>query len=338
MFIQFDIKRDIFVRLDDKGESPQHDIPLNIWKSMVYPKDSAITNRLLKILREHKREEYHTEYRYKYPVKQTWYAVDAAIYERDENGIPLNYMCIVRNIEQEKNKIKKIEKLRDKAEAANKVKTLFIEHLSHEIRTPLNSILGFSELITNKLSDDEYLTYKNLINSNSRLLLTIVNDSINTSLVKAGFITVGSKWFSLDKLICELVQSLRVIVNKNISLTCKADKEIIICSDDRLIHEIVNSFVTNANKFTSTGSITVDYYPKANGIYISVTDTGIGILKKDQKKIFNKFEKLNKFTQGLGLGLSLSKSIVKMMKGKIGVESEIGKGSTFWFWIPCEVQ
>lgn len=338
MFVQFDIKRDIFVRLDDRGETPEHDIPLDYWMRMIHPKDVAIASLLLQVLREHQKEEYHTEYRYKFPLKHSWFAVDAAIYERDADNHPISYMCICRNVDREKNEIKRINQLRAKAEAANRMKTLFIEHLSHEIRTPLNSILGFSEMISNDLSDDECFTYKNIINTNSQLLLKIVNDSINTSLIEAGFITVRNRWFSMKQLSCDLIQSLRVLVKKDLNFGCKMTSDTMICSDDRLIHEVLNSLVINASKFTPEGSITVDYYPKDNGIYISVTDTGIGIRKADQRRIFNRFEKLDDFTQGLGLGLSLCRSIVKMMKGKIGVISELGKGSTFWFWIPCEVE
>lgn len=338
MIIQYDVKRDIFIRLDDIGENPEHDIPLDKWRKLVYPKDKTITEKLLSVLQKHEVDQYTTEYRYKFPTNYTWFKVTATAYERDSEGLILNYICLVQDINERKKETDKIQRLREKAEAANHMKTLFIEHLSHEIRTPLNSILGFSDLITNKITDEECNIFKNLIASNTQMLLNIVNDSINLSLIEAGFVTTKNEWFDFTAFFSYLHQSLSILINKNLEFNCLYNDHILIYSDKTLIHEILNVFIMNANKFTPSGSITMSYQTEKDGIRISVTDTGIGIKKQDQQRIFNRFEKLDPFTQGLGLGLTLCHSISKKIHGRIGVKSELGKGSTFWLRIPCETQ
>jgi len=110
-----------------------------------------------------------------------------------------------------------------------------------------------------------------------------------------------------------------------------------VTTDERRIREITSTLLKNANKFTKSGYIKMDYDIKDGGIYVSVSDTGIGIDKINQQRIFDRFEKVDSFVPGAGLGLSICRKLVKRMNGKIGVESEIGKGSIFWFWIPCEI-
>ena len=129
---------------------------------------------------------------------------------------------------------------------------------------------------------------------------------------------------------------MHLTIHKKIALTCESQEHFNITWDPRRLTEIVTTLLVNANKFTSEGSIKINYHEEKDGFYVSITDTGIGIDKKDQQRIFERFEKVNSFVSGTGLGLSICKGIVEQAHGSIGVDSELGKGSTFWFRIPCE--
>jgi len=155
IFIEYDIENKIFIRLDDSGENAKHIISLDDWFSNFHPDDLHFGKHLLSILDENKINNYHIEYRYNYPLGYRWFSIDVMLYNRNEQGEAISYLCLVRDIDKEKKEMQRMQALKEQAEASNKLKTLFIEHLSHEIRTPLNAILGFSSLMTNKLSDKE---------------------------------------------------------------------------------------------------------------------------------------------------------------------------------------
>ena len=128
---------------------------------------------------------------------------------------------------------------------------------------------------------------------------------------------------------------MRVVIRPTIELICESQEHFNVSLDSRRLTEIISTLLVNANKFTHKGNIRISYNYQEKGLYVSITDTGIGIALKDQQRIFERFEKVNNFVSGTGLGLAICKGIIEQAHGKIGVKSELGKGSTFWFWIPC---
>lgn len=326
--------------LDQSGDNPDRVIPFNLFWSCVHPEDIDSANSFKQILDGHQVERAHTEFRYQFEPgtdKYEWLDINASAFEFGTQNEINSYVCLCRNISEWKKTMKEMSDLRDKAEMSNKLKTAFLANMSHEIRTPLNSILGFSNLLSENISNDDRETFQNIIKSNTEQLLNIIDDIINLSEIESGYINLKNKQFSVYSLFKEIAEIHRLHLHNGVDLICHCPADYIVNTDERRVREITSTYLKNADKFTKSGSIKLDYSKRDNGLYVSVTDTGIGIDKADQQRIFDRFEKVDSFIPGAGLGLSICREIIKKMNGKIGVESEKGKGSTFWFWIPCEM-
>ncbi|MCI1719736.1 MAG: HAMP domain-containing histidine kinase [Bacteroidales bacterium] len=334
IFMVYDRTKRFFIRLDESGDTILHYIYLKDWLPQFYPEDLHIGKELLGVLDEGKMEQYHTEYRYKFPDRYCWFSIDVSPYESGAGNEILSYICIVRSIDKEKLEMQEMIYLRDKAEAANKMKTLFIQSVSHEVRTPLNAIIGFSGLICEGASAEGRQDYIKYINDNSKQLLSIVDNMLLLSDAESGLVTVNKQTFDFEQFFKALADTLKVRMHKKLDFICLSGGPASIISDDEIIKDILGILVSNAEKFTDTGSITMRYEVTEKDIKISVIDTGIGISKEAQEALFRLFEKANKFSQGAGLGLALCSTMVRLLGGKIGVNSELGKGSTFWFSIP----
>lgn len=224
------------------------------------------------------------------------------------------------------------------AEESNRLKSAFIANMSHEIRTPLNAILGFSELLM--LTDDspEREEYMKIIRNNSDLLLKLINDILDISRIESGKTEFRYTCEDINELFDELGQSARVAVQET-SLTVRVEKGVPECVmeiDRQRVTQVLTNFIGNAVKFTKAGSITLGYrLAKGEGrLYFYVRDTGCGIAEADCREVFHRFVKLDNFAQGTGLGLSICETLIKKMGGSIGVKSELGKGSEFWFTLP----
>ena len=224
------------------------------------------------------------------------------------------------------------------AEESNRLKSSFLSNMSHEIRTPLSAIVGFSELLVNAETEDERTEYVHIIENNSDLLLQLVNDILDLSKIEAGTVEFTYTDFDLNKLMKEIFDSTQLrlaSMEKPVTLSYATGMEqCIIHSERNRLTQLITNLLTNAIKFTDNGSISFGYEHRDTQLYFYVKDTGCGIEKERQKDIFERFVKLNSHKQGTGLGLSICKSIAETLGGKIGVESEVGKGSTFWFIIP----
>ena len=226
-----------------------------------------------------------------------------------------------------------------KAERSNQLKSAFLANMSHEIRTPLNAIIGFSSLLHYVENEQEREQYISLINHNNQLLLKLINDVLDLSKIEAGHIELHSEWFNPAELIEESITEYERNVPAGVKLFARypaAPGQ--IEHDPMRIKQILNNFISNALKNTVQGHIEVYYETDTDGIRISVSDTGCGIPPDKLEMIFERFEKVDSFAQGAGLGLSICKSIVEKMNGVITVDSTMGVGSTFTVELPCRTR
>ena len=224
---------------------------------------------------------------------------------------------------------------RDRAEMAGRLKSAFLANMSHEIRTPLNAIVGFSDLLVEAEDIEERKEYVKIVRNNNELLLQLITDILDLSKIEAG--TFDFTYGDVNvNLLCEnIVRSMEMKVSEGVALVFDSNlPQYHLISDRNRLHQVISNFVNNAIKFTSQGSIRVGYQMKGEELEFYVQDTGIGIEKKQLPHIFERFVKLDSFVHGTGLGLSICQSIVEQLGGHIGVDSEKGKGSRFWFTIP----
>lgn len=233
---------------------------------------------------------------------------------------------------------------RAKAEESDKLKSAFLANMSHEIRTPMNAICGFTQLLGRKTIDDQKRKYYiDIINANNQQLLGIINDIVDISKIESGLATITKSEFNINLMLDNLVQTLIPTTNTpDVALICKKglpNTQSSIIGDEIKVRQILTNFLVNAIKFTHKGSIKIEYtLNESNMLVFSVKDTGIGIPEESQIKIFERFnqieETIKDSRKGTGLGLAISKGFAELMGGKIWVESELGKGSTFCFSIP----
>ena len=226
---------------------------------------------------------------------------------------------------------------KERAEESNKLKTAFLANMSHEIRTPLNAIVGFSNLLAETDDIGERREYMRVVEENNELLLKLISDILDLSKIEAGTFEFNYGRVDVNRMCEETVCSLSLKVkDKPVELIFgEHDAQCCVVGDKNRLIQVITNFINNAVKFTDEGSITLGYRTEGGELLFHVEDTGSGISEEHRQSIFDRFVKLNSFAQGTGLGLSISKSIVEQMGGRIGVESEVGRGSRFWFTIPA---
>ena len=236
--------------------------------------------------------------------------------------------------------LKQIEEMlvneRDRAEASDRLKSAFLANMSHEIRTPLNAIVGFSSLLASAENVVEKELYNSLISHNNELLLNLINDIIDLSKIEAGYLELHQNWFNLTELLDECVAEYARLLPSGVELlTSYPEHDALVELDMLRIKQILNYFLSNALKNTTRGHVEVFYEIDKHCVRIGVKDTGRGIPQNMLEKIFERFEKVDSFAQGVGLGLSICKSIVDKMNGRIQVYSQLGLGTTFIAELPC---
>ena len=227
---------------------------------------------------------------------------------------------------------------RDKAEESNRLKSAFLANISHEIRTTLNAIVGFSDLLMTVDDPAEQEEFRRTIQKNNTLLLQLFSDIIDLSKIDAGSFEYMPKPVCLYQFCAMMVQKMRNKVPEGVELQIDEDSPLDawFSADSGYLNQVVTNFMSNAIKFTHQGTITVGYRIDARQqLEMFVEDTGIGISIENQEAVFDRFMKVDSFVQGTGLGLPLCKSIIEKMGGHIGVISELGKGSRFWFTLPA---
>ena len=255
-------------------------------------------------------------------------------------GMPNGVILKIDDVSEYKRLIKDLEITTAKAEESDKLKSAFLANMSHEIRTPLNAIVGFSELLQTTDEEDEKEEYIRIINANNDLLLRLIGDILDLSKIESGLVELHPEPFDFSSFFSDSYATLKPRCEKSevkLKYYNPYDKVIVNLDRNRML-QIVTNYLNNAVKFTQHGEITMGYSYKNGGLEIYVRDTGIGIATEKMNLLFQRFEKLDDFAQGTGLGLSICKAIAKRMGGRVWAESEVGKGSTFLAWVPCEAE
>lgn len=268
----------------------------------------------------------------------TWTRVNVMVRDfRPEDGI-IDMVCVNYDITELKETERKLIAARDKAEELDRLKSAFLANMSHEIRTPLNAIVGFSSLLTETEDMKDRKQYMAIVQENTELLLQLISDILDLSKMESGAFEFVKSDTDVNQLCSEIIRSLRMKVPAGVELVfeeCLPGCH--VWADKNRLNQVISNFINNALKFTFSGSITLGYYRQTDGyLRFYVRDTGMGIPKNKIKTVFDRFVKLNSFVHGTGLGLSICKSLVEQMGGTIGVESEEGEGSCFWFTYPYQ--
>ena len=226
-----------------------------------------------------------------------------------------------------------------KVQEADKMKNAFIANMSHEIRTPLNAIVGFAHLVTETTNASEQREYFSIINKNCDLLLKLINDILDLSKIESGRLNYNVSEVELRDICQEayVVQYLKMTSDVALLYNSVAIPSVRLWIDPHRVEQVLLNLLSNAIKFTSKGFISLFYEVEDMFVRVSVMDTGIGISEEKLESVFERFVKLDDFYQGAGLGLPICKMIVEQLGGEIGVRSELGKGSTFWFTLPLVV-
>ena len=294
---------------------------------------------------DYKGQEYLTYYKHKNDSIFPGETFGAKLYNDQKKWI--GNIGIVRDVTQREEFIKDLEISKEKAEESDRLKSAFLANMSHEIRTPMNGILGFAELLKEPgLTGEEQQAYIKIIEKSGERMLNIINDIISISKIESGVMEVNLQASNIneqikyiDTLFKPEAEAKGITLSFNNSLPLKG---VIAITDHEKLNAILASLVNNAIKYTHQGSIELGSAIKAKQLQFYVKDSGIGIDKERQEAIFERFIQADILDKnafhGAGLGLSISKAYVELLGGKIWVESEIGKGSIFYFTLPYDVE
>ena len=293
--------------------------------------------------------EYSIQYRQLFEGQYVWVRAYAYPYKYDEAGRPAKILYYLMDITDEiamQDKLRWAERERQrkeyelvKAKEANRLKSMFLANMSHEIRTPLNAIVGFSNIIAEIDDEVERQSYLDIIHKNNDLLLQLIDDILDFSKIEAGTMDYHFEEVDIKDICGEIALADSIKMPSDVVLIFDlGSPSVIVKTDERRVMQVISNFVNNAIKFTTKGSITIYYEIEGDFIRVCVKDTGIGISAENQRRIFERFIKVDTFQQGTGLGLTISRTIIEALGGKIGVDSEEGVGSTFWFTLPLDTK
>ena len=307
--------------------------------SLLVDEDAVRVGKSLGDLCAGLKTEYHEQYRVRVPniSKVYWEESYAIIAARDIEGKPTVVVGTTQRIDERKAMETALKQALTKAEESDRLKSAFIANMSHEIRTPLNAIIGFTSVLPDVESREERQELINLIQENNQKLLRIIDDVMNISKIEAGKEQLQLTTFNINLILDELVDKYQPKLSPEVEmLTQYAATEQEITTDMTRLMESVDHILSNAVKFTSRGSITVGYDAvKDHRLRIWIRDTGKGIAPENHERVFERFFKVDEFIPGAGLGLSISRVMAFSLGGNVGLESALGKGSTFWVEIPA---
>ncbi len=257
------------------------------------------------------------------------------VYDKEED-LPKGYILKLDDITQQIKSKNELIAAKEKAEESEKMKSAFLSNISHEIRTPLNSIVGFSSLLATEENENQKKEFLKIIEHNNELMLNIVNDLIYLSKAEVGYNTINIFEFNINDMLTNLKSKYKdQVVGENITIELSLPMEsCIISTDYHKVEHIIVNYLSNAIKHTTEGQITIGYCMEDENIRLFVKDTGCGISKENIPLLFTRFEKVDSFKQGLGIGLSICQNIASRLGGEVGVTSKEAEGSTFWALLP----
>lgn len=299
--------------------------------SYIHPNDAGYINSFFEEVKQGKAHHFRREVRVKSGDGWKWICANITRNPQSVDPNKPEMICINYDITE----LKDSQLKRERAEELDRLKSAFLANMSHEIRTPLNAIVGFSQLLAETDDPEERHEFVEIIDSNNRMLLQLISDILDLAKIESGTMDFKFADMSVKEVINEIVTSFRIKMPDNVALIAPKDSpECQIYSDRMRLTQVISNFLNNAIKYTSEGCITLAYEIIGDEIKFSVTDTGDGMSQEIQAHIFDRFYKGNTFKQGTGLGLSICETIVNRLGGRIGVNSELGKDSTFWFTHP----
>lgn len=299
--------------------------------SYIHPNDAGYINSFFEEVKQGKAHHFRREVRVKSGDGWKWICANITRNPQSVDPNKPEMICINYDITE----LKDSQLKRERAEELDRLKSAFLANMSHEIRTPLNAIVGFSQLLAETDDPEERHEFVEIIDSNNRMLLQLISDILDLAKIESGTMDFKFADMSVKEVINEIVTSFRIKMPDNVALIAPKDSpECQIYSDRMRLTQVISNFLNNAIKYTSEGCIILAYEIIGDEIKFSVTDTGDGMSQEIQAHIFDRFYKGNTFKQGTGLGLSICETIVNRLGGRIGVNSELGKGSTFWFTHP----
>ena len=301
----------------------------------ISPSDVGRVNKSFGDILEGRTDFYHEEYQVNNLSvgASYWEESYATIVERDENGMPLKIVGTSQRIDERKELEASLVAARNKAEESDRLKTAFLANMGHEIRTPLNAIVGFADLLPVVESEEDRNQLIREIQTNNHKLLRIIDGLVSMSKIEAGAKSLMMAKVDVNQVLQQMVETYKPTTILELTTVCPLE-HLPIQTDREKLLEIIDNLTQNALKFTETGSVTLGYEVIGDHVRIWVKDSGKGIPAEDQERIFERFVKLDEYIPGTGLGLSVVKSHVLSLNGTVGVESQVGEGSTFWIELP----
>ena len=275
---------------------------------------------------------------YQRPFDKCWFRVFSAAFAWIDGQIA--HVITSVDIDHQKTIEEELIIAKEKAENLDRLKSAFLANMSHEIRTPLNAIVGFASLLVESDDKKERQDYVDIMQENTELLLQLISDILDLSKIEAGTLDFTMDHLDIKSFCEDIMRNYDIKEDKPVPVLLTPDlPQYYIYTDKKRLMQVITNFINNALKFTNEGQITLEYHYKkeSNEIEFAVTDTGMGIAPDKVNQVFDRFVKLNSFSKGTGLGLSICRSIIEHLGGTIGVESEMGTGSRFWFTHPLHL-
>ena len=325
---------------DDKGDLVSiPEVPLDQLYEIIERSDAQRVRAALEKVCDGDTLSYHEVYRVMAGKSGMTYWEESfgTIAARDEEGNPSRIVGTSIRIDAQKEMEASLIAARNKAEESDRLKTAFLANMGHEIRTPLNAIVGFADLLPVVESEEDRAQLIAEIQKNNYKLLNIIDGLVSMSKVEAEAKSLVKQQVDLVPVLRQVVDSFTGMVDTSqVILAAQFPiTELMVTTDIGKVQEIMTNLVQNAVKFTAQGSITVGFdVPQGDKLTLWVLDTGKGISEEDQKRIFERFFKVDEYIPGTGLGLSVAKSHAESLGGSIGVDSILGEGSRFWVEIP----
>ena len=328
----------------ETAEVHTHEVSLKEYFSKIHPSFRACVEKAFDDLCNGKikkvRKEYCLERLIPGEDRHEWEEIQVMA-EYDASGKPKALIGSTISITERKQLEHDLRMARDKAEESNKLKSAFLANMSHEIRTPLNAIVGFSSLLVEPSTDaKEREEYSSIIRNNTDLMLNLVNDVLDLSRMETGDLHFNIKDYPLLECCQMALESVRYRMPDGVKLTFSpAGEPIVVHVDNLRLQQLLTNLLTNAAKFTEKGEINLSFQlaPDREKVCIAVTDTGAGIPLEKQAAVFNRFEKLDDYKPGAGLGLSICLLIAERLNGSLSIDSSYTDGARFVLILSCEI-